>query len=45
VKVLRLSLLRQHLEFWLHVYVAYRRNESYMSEWHYGAMHGVQEAI
>jgi hypothetical protein len=40
VKVLSLSLLRRHLEFQLRVYVAYQRNEPYMSEGHYGAMHG-----
>jgi hypothetical protein len=31
VKVLDLSLLPRHLEFQLRVYVAYQRNESYMS--------------
>jgi hypothetical protein len=45
VKVLGLNLLRQHLEFQLRVHVAYRRNEPYMSEGHYGAMHGVERAI
>jgi hypothetical protein len=40
-----LNLLRWHLEFRLRVYVAYRRNEPYMSKGNYGAMHGVQGAI
>jgi hypothetical protein len=42
VKVLGLSVLCRHLEFRLRVHVTYRRNEPYMSEGYYGAMHGMQ---
>jgi hypothetical protein len=45
VKILSLSLLRRHLEFQLRIHVTYQRNEPYMSEGNYGAMHGVQRAI
>jgi hypothetical protein len=45
VKVLGLSVLRRHLEFRLRVHVTYRRNEPYMSEGYYGAMHGMQGVV